>query len=99
MRLIKEFAELWRMRFRTPPSDRAITFYSEHESYYAYFEGLVDALKARSDIRFCYVTSDPDDPILTATDSRIHAFYLDKLLPFFMKLVNCRPFHRQSYCA
>jgi hypothetical protein len=90
MGLFKELAELWRFRFRIPPEQRTLIFYSEHESYYSYFEGLVEALKARSELRFCYVTSDPDDPILTADDSTIHALYLNKLLPFFMRLVYCR---------
>jgi hypothetical protein len=92
MGITKELAELWRFRFRTPPEERTLVFYSEHESYYAYFEGLIDALKARSELRFCYVTSDPNDPILSTDDPTIHAFYLDKLLPFFVRLVDCSVF-------
>ena len=87
MGLTRELAELWRFHFRTAPADRAITFYSEHESYYAYFEGLIAELKVKCGTGLCYVTSDPNDPILTVADSRIHAFYIDKLLPFFMKTV------------
>jgi YidC/Oxa1 family membrane protein insertase len=90
MGLFREFAELWRFRFSTPPEQRTLIFYSEHESYYAYFEGLVEALKADRELRFCYVTSDPADPILSADIPEIHTFYLDKLLPLFMSLVDCR---------
>ena len=92
MSIIKEFAALWRLRYRTPNSDRAIMFYSEQESYFAYFEGMISALKDKLDTNFCYITSDPSDPILVANDPRIHAFYIDKLLPFFLKMVNCRVF-------
>ena len=92
MSIIRELAALWRLRISTPVSDAHIMFYSEQESYYAYFEGLISALKNKLDTNFCYITSDPNDPILNADDSRIHAFYLDKLLPFFLKVVNCRVF-------
>ena len=92
MGIIKEFAALWRLRYRTPDRDRALMFYSEHESYFAYFEGMISALKDKLDTNFCYITSDPSDPILVANDPRIHAFYIDKLLPFFLKMVNCRVF-------
>ncbi len=92
MALSREIFELWRYRFQTPIRERAIVFYSEHESYYAYYEGIIAALKASTDLRFSYITSDPHDPILEASDSQIHTFYLDKLLPFFLALVNCRVF-------
>ncbi|MGI9262332.1 MAG: CDP-glycerol glycerophosphotransferase family protein [Woeseiaceae bacterium] len=92
MALIKEFVSLWRIRFRTPKSERAVIFYSEHESYFSYFDGLIDALKSTHADPFCYVTSDINDPILTTEDPGIHAFYLHKLLPIFMQFVNCRVF-------
>lgn len=92
MSLLKEFVSLWRIRFRTPASERAVVFYSEHESYFAYFDGLIDALKAKRAEPFCYVTSDSNDPILTSASPGVHAFYLNKLLPLFMKFVNCRVF-------
>jgi YidC/Oxa1 family membrane protein insertase len=40
----------------------------------------------------CYVTSAPNDPILEKPEPNIKAFYLDKLLPFFMAFVDCRVF-------
>ena len=92
MSLIREIASLWRLRYRTPTADRTLTIYSEQESYYAYFDGLVDALKSRLDTGFCYITSDPRDPILSAGEPGIHAFYLNKLLPFFMKMMEGRVF-------
>jgi YidC/Oxa1 family membrane protein insertase len=92
MGLMQEVADLWRLRYHTPKSARAITIYSEHESYYAYYEGLIDALKRRLDSGICYITSDPNDPILESSDPKIHAVYLNKLLPFFMKFVRCPVF-------
>jgi YidC/Oxa1 family membrane protein insertase len=81
-----------RYAFRTPDSDKAIVFYSEHASYWAYLEGLVESLERESDLSICYVTSDPDDPILTRNDPRIHAFYMKQLLPFFMFVLKCKVF-------
>lgn len=42
MGLLRELAELWRFHFRIPPEQRTLVIYSEHESYYAYFEGLIE---------------------------------------------------------
>ena len=61
---------------RTPGD---ILFYSEHRDYYSYFEGLIDELE----VPFKYITSDPKDP---------HGFYLNKLLPFWMLVANCKVF-------
>jgi len=92
MNILNEVVALWRLRYRTPNADRTITFYSEHESYYAYFDGLLSAINRQIETKVCYITSDPDDPILTNGDRRVHAFYLNKLLPFFMKMVECKIF-------
>ncbi|MGI9203747.1 MAG: CDP-glycerol glycerophosphotransferase family protein [Woeseiaceae bacterium] len=92
MSLIKEFVSLWRIRFRTPKEERKVIFYSEHESYISYFDGLIDALKSKHLDPFCYVTSDIKDPILTADIPGVHVFYVNRMLPMFMKFVNCRVF-------
>lgn len=76
--------------FRTADEDREIIFYSEQESYYAYFEGLISALHRKTSKNICYITSDPNDRILHSDDSRVQGFYLKSFLPFFMKIANCR---------
>lgn len=92
MNLFTEISDWIRFVFRTPQQEKAIVFYSEHASYWAYFEGLVETIEREADSPFCYVTSDPDDPILDRRDGRIHAFYLRHLLPFFMVFVKCKAF-------
>ncbi len=92
MLLLREIAALVRYVFRTPNSDKTIVFYAEQQSYWAFLEGVVGQLQSLSPTPFCYVTSDPNDSILKRKDLRIHAFYLNKLLPFFMLFVGCRAF-------
>ncbi len=78
--------------WRTPKAEKAIVFYAEHEGYYSYFEGIIKKLSGEYNRTLCYVTSDPDDPILQKSESRIKTFYLKKLLAFFMAFVDCRVF-------
>jgi len=90
--LSKEIADFRRFFWRTPKEEKAILFYAEHRDYYRYFEGLVEKLIGEYNRTLCYVTSDPGDPILQRSESRINTFYLNKLLPFFMAHVNCSVF-------
>ncbi len=92
MGLMAEISAWFRFAFRTPESAKKIVFYSEQASYWAYLEGVVNAIQKESESEFCYVTSDAEDPILTRRDPQIHAFYLKTLLPYFMLLVKCRVF-------
>lgn len=91
MSLFAEISDWIRFAFRTPDRLKEIVFYSEGGNYWAYFEGLADALLSEGQ-SFCYVTSDPRDPILKRSDPRIHTFRLTRLLPFFMTFVKCRVF-------
>lgn len=90
--LLKEIASFYRFFWRTPKAEKAIIFYAEDEGYYPYFEGLIKKLIGDYNRTLCYITSNPDDPILQKSESRIKTFYLNKLLPFFMAFVNCRVF-------
>ena len=92
MRLLKEIADFHRFFWRTPKTEKAIVLYAEHEGYYPYFEGLIEKLISNYDRTLCYVTSDPDDPILQETRSGLRTFYLNKLLSLFMAHVNCSVF-------
>lgn len=86
MNLFREIADLYRFR-RTPAESKRVVFYAEHEGYYSYFEGLLHELTDRHQVPVCYVTSDPDDPVFDVDRPRLRAFYINKLLPFFMRLV------------
>ncbi len=90
--LLKEIAGFCRFFWRTAKAEKAIIFYAEHEGYYPYFEGLIKKLIGEYNQALCYVTSDPDDPVLQKSEPKIETFYLNKLLPFFMAFVNCRVF-------
>ncbi len=92
MALLKEISAFYNLLWKIPSDEREIIVYSERESYYAYFEGIIEELINNHKQTICYVTSDPDDPILDTTEPHIKAFYLNTLLPFFMIYVNCRVF-------
>ena len=92
VRLLKEIADFHRFFWKTQKKEKSIVFYAEHEGYYPYFEGLIEKLINEYDRTLCYVTSDPDDPILQETRSRIRTFYLNRLLSLFMAHVNCSVF-------
>lgn len=88
----KEIADFCRFFWRTSKREKEIVFYSEHEGYYPYFEGIIEKLIGEYKQTLCYVTSDINDPILQRADSEIKTFYLNKLLAFFMAFVNCKVF-------
>ncbi len=85
---LKECSDFYRYFKKTEVEDKVITFYAEHGGYYPYFEGLVREFRKEGSRTLCYVTSDYNDPVLKEAD--LHTFYLDKLLPWFMALVDCR---------
>ena len=89
MPLLKELWNIFKY-IRTPEKEREIIFYGEHEGYYVNFEGLINELTQKHQKTLCYITSDPNDPSLKNPDEKIKAFYLDKLLGFFMGAVKCK---------
>ena len=86
----RELADIFRFFLKTPAEEKKIVFYAEHEGYYAAFDGLIKTLLEEHGQSLCYVTSDPNDPILETPRREINAFYVNKLLPLFMGIVNCR---------
>ena len=89
--MLKEIAHYRRFK-RLSVQDRSIVFYAEHSGYYPYFEGIIKKLTDEYGRTLCYITSDPQDPILRNSDSRMKTFYLNKLLPFFMAFIDCKVF-------
>ncbi|MCQ2455817.1 MAG: membrane protein insertase YidC [Clostridia bacterium] len=69
-------------------SHMKLMFYAEGGGYYKYFKNIIDAVLAKSKLKIHYVTSDPDDPILSTTEERIIPYYIDqnRLITLFMKL-------------
>jgi len=89
--VFREIAEFHRFFYRTPKAQRAIVFYAEHRDYFHYFEGLIEELIGKYNQSLCYITSDPNDPILQSRELE-RTFYINKLLPLFMVLVDCKVF-------
>lgn len=90
--LSKEVGECYRFFYKAQREEKRIVFYAEHESYYSYFEGIINELIDKHKQMLCYVTSDPSDRVLKETDPGIRSFYINKLIPFFMAFVNCKVF-------
>lgn len=76
MNLRREIKDFRRL-WELSKEEKEIVFYSEGINYFPYLEGLVRKLNSIN-----YVTSDPND---TTKD-----FYLDRLFPLFMMLVDCK---------
>ena len=94
MTFLRELFSIHRFFFKTPKKDKQIIFYAEHAGYYPYFEGAIDELTKKHDETICYITSDINDPILknSSQTKKIKPFYLKKLLPWFMAIVNTKVF-------
>ncbi len=92
MRLLKEIVHFCRFFWGTPKEEKRMVFYAEHEVYYRNFEGLIEELLGKNQQTICYITSDPNDPVLQKSEPRIKTFYQKKLLPFFMLFVNSKVF-------
>jgi hypothetical protein len=59
---------------KLPLSARTITFYAEDGGSWPHFEPIIRELTGPLGHEICYLTSSPDDPVLTQDDPRIHAF-------------------------
>ena len=90
--LMREIKDLYRFFRRTPSERRAVLFYSEHEGYYPYLEGIVDALTEWHRVAICYISSDASDPVFETTKDNLLPFYINRFLPLFMMIVKCRVF-------
>jgi YidC/Oxa1 family membrane protein insertase len=88
--ILREIVSYLRFLWATPKVYKDVVIYSENESYYPIFEGILQALIRDHGQPACYVTSDPHDPILTTTEPCLRGFYVDKLLNLFMRFANCR---------
>lgn len=92
MKLLKEIAHFYRFFWETPKAEKRIIFYAEREIYYWNFEGLIEELIGNYQQTICYITSDPDDPVLKRSEPRVKTFYLKNLMAFFMAFVKCKVF-------
>ena len=73
------FIRCWRdfRRFRAlPPAKRSIVFYSEGRAYGGFLRPVVEALVKNHGREVCYLTSDPDDPVLEAQQPGVETFFI-----------------------
>lgn len=92
MKFLKEIAHVFRYWMKTPRKEKVVIFYAEHRDYYPNFDGIIEELKKKYNQIFCYITSDPGDPILQKSDPLVKAFYIKSFLPIFMIFVKCKVF-------
>lgn len=59
---------------KLPLRSRTITFYAEDGGSWPHLEPIIRELTGPLGHEICYLTSSPDDPMLTQDDPRIHAF-------------------------
>lgn len=89
---IQEIFNIYCLFFKIPTPKNEVVIYSERESYYSYFEGIIRVLTGKHKKNIVYITSDSNDPILTTKNPRIKSLYLNRLLPYYMLFVNCKVF-------
>ena len=58
--------------------ERRIVFYAEDAASWMFFEDIVEELTGRLGRQICYLTSQPDDPILTTSNQRILPFFISE---------------------
>jgi len=90
--LLKEISDFCFFFHKLQKRLKAIVFYAEHKGYYPNFEGIIEKLTGEYNRHICYITSDPEDPILKSTKDKVTVLYCNKLLAFFMVFVDCRVF-------
>lgn len=80
MALRREIRDFQRLQ-ELPTGKKEVVFYSEGRNYYPYLEGLLEGLTGRG-----------KTPIYVTSDQSEDGFYLNRLLPLFMLLANCKVF-------
>jgi len=73
-------------------SDREITFYAESRADWPHLGPIVEELTGALGRSICYVTSDAADPLLSATNPRIRAFFVGSgsTRTTFFRLIDAR---------
>ena len=89
---IKEIKDSCALFSKNNKKARMITFYSESDIYYQYYEGVMGELLKDENIELCYITSDINDSIFKKSGGRLKAFYIKSLLPFIMIYLDSKAF-------
>ncbi len=78
--LSREFKELERLFLPENQKLRQLVFYAESSIYFRYFEDYIEQILNNSDLRICYITSDPADKLFSERNPRIEPFFIKNLL-------------------
>ena len=81
--ITRELKDFYRFFWGTSEEEKKAVFYAENQNYFPYFEDIMKRLNG-----VCYVASGSLYPLLNSPN----AYYINKLLPFFFALVDCRVF-------
>jgi YidC/Oxa1 family membrane protein insertase len=68
--------------------NRRVVFYSERDIYWQYYEGYIRYIVENSDLEVCYITSDPEDPVLRGSNRRIHPFFIRHLIAATIRYID-----------
>lgn len=58
------------------PDECPIVFYAESASSWVHFESMIEELTGPMQRKICYLTSDPNDPVLERKNSQMRSFYI-----------------------
>lgn len=86
--LVRSKADYKRFCAEKNQQDMRVMFYSKSSGYYKYFKAIIDSLLETTDYVIHYVTSDPNDKVLSAETDRFIPYYVDddRLIPLMMKV-------------
>lgn len=76
--------------YKIKPKDRKIVFYSENETFYSFYDGLIDSLINQFNQDIYYVTSSITDSNLIKQNKKIKSFFIgdQSIRTIFFKLYN-----------
>ena len=84
MSLLSEYRQVNRLL----QEKQQVVFYSESRHYYQYFEKLITDLLQDNNTGICYITSDPNDPLLKSSHPKIKVVYVKWMLGFLFSRIS-----------
>ncbi len=90
--MIKEYNSFKQFFDKNHAKHRQLVFYSEREIYYQTLGPLIEELLKDPEITCSYITSDPNDPILTHHSKQLFPFYFNSFLKSVFDKIDARCF-------
>jgi YidC/Oxa1 family membrane protein insertase len=86
----REFAEMERLLAPENEKLRTLIFYAERFADHRYYRDFIDQILEQSELRICYLTSDPEDPIFKTENKRVAPFFIRNLLATVMQKLDSK---------